>query len=284
MKGESLAAAALSFAAAHGMDLLRFPAIRDLPLPEQSSLDRPHDLTKFKELHGQDGFWRERIAALQATARLSEGKLAIFESIPGPYTALSYICRPELLEQAEKSHVNFLEKALETVTASLKNYLTEVVRSKAVDGFVIEIESATFEQREADQFERLIKPHLKELLNHLSTESEAPIWLHIRGTRVYLKPFLDLPHQALSWPHMSSGPKLDKALPRGYKGVIAGGIDEKAISEMSYQDIRRHVDEARNMKVDLLCIGDHLPADMSPSRLDALSNFLRKRDRKPEEE
>ena len=46
MKGESLAAAALSFAAAHGMDLVRFPAVRDLPLPGQMSIDRPHDLTQ----------------------------------------------------------------------------------------------------------------------------------------------------------------------------------------------------------------------------------------------
>lgn len=283
MKGESLAAAALSFAAAHGMDLVRFPAVRDLPLPGQMSIDRPHDLTQIGELKGQEGFWRERIAALKASTKLAEGKIAVFESVPDPYTALSYVCRGELLEQAEKSHPSFLEKALESTTAALKNYLAELAKQQCIDGLVVEIESATFEQREPEQFEALVKPHLKEMLNFFTTQSECPIWLHVRGSRVYLKPLLDLPHQAISWPHLSFGPKLDKALPRGYKGVIAGGINEQAVTDMSFQDIRRHVDEARDMEVDILCIGDHLPADISPTRLEALSNFLRKRDRKPEE-
>lgn len=284
MKGESLAAAALSFAAEYGIDLLRFPAIRDLPVKEQTSLDRPHDLTQLPELSGLAGFWAERFEALKATARIAEGRLAIFESVPEPYTALSYICPPEILSQAEKNHLNFLDKALSTVRASLENYLSSVLKENCVDGIVVEIESATFEQREPNQFESLIKPHLKEMLNFITSESEVPIWLHIRGTRLYIKPLLDLPHQILSWPHLSQGPKLEKALPKRYPGVVAGGIDEQALRTMSFQEIRRHVEEARDYKVSVLSPGDLLTSDMSPSRLQALSNFLKKRDRLPEEE
>lgn len=280
MKGESLVAAALSFAALHGMDLLRIPGVRDLPLPDQTSLDRPHDLTQFPELTGFSGFWSDRLAALEVISQHAEQKIAVFESVPEPFTALSYVCRPELLSQTHKSHRSFLDKALETVTASLGNYLTELFKQKSVDGLCVEIESASFEHQEPEEFEALVKPHLQKLL-HISAEAEVPVWLHVRGARVYLKPLLDLPHHMITWPHLSSGPKLDRAFPKSYKKAIAGGLDEKAVSQMSYQDIRRHVDEARDQKVDLLCVGDYLSTDMSPTRLNALSTFLKKRDRDP---
>lgn len=284
MKGDSLAAAALSFAATYNVDLLRLPGVRDLPLKKQTSLDRPHDLTQIEELPAHAGFWNERAKALEQIHKMGEGKLAIFETVPDPYTALSYVCRPELLQQTEAKHPNFLEKALETITASLKNYLKAILTAKCVDGLVIEIESATFEQREPEQFESTVKPYLRDLLNFITQESTAPIWLQVRGTRVYLKPILDLPHQVISWPHMSAGPKLDRAFPKGYKARLAGGINEQAIANMSFQDIRRHVEEARNHEVAMLSIGDQLPADTSPSRLEALSSFLSKRDRLPEPE
>lgn len=282
MKGESLAAAALSFAAAHGVDLLRFPVVRDLPLPEQTSLDRPHDLTQIPEINGYNGFWAQRTAALESTTQMAEKKLAIFESMPEPYTALSYVCSPDLLSQTHKSNPSFLDKALESITGSLCNYLTELVKLKCVDGIALEIESATFEQREPEEFESTVKPHMARLLQ-VAVDAGVPVWLHLRGSRLYLKPVLDLPHDMITWPHLSSGPKLDKALPKGYKKALAGGLDEKALAHMSYQDIRRHVDEARDTKIDFFCPGDYLPADLSPTRLNALSNFLKKRDRDPEE-
>lgn len=283
MKGESLVAAALSFAALHGMDLLRLPVVRDLPLPDQTSIDRPHDLTQIPELTAFSGFWNERLGALEALALHAEKKIAVFESVPEPYTALGYVCRPELLEQTQKTHPSFLEKALETVGASLERYVRELAKQKNVDGICLEIESATFEQREPSEFEQDLKPHLERLLN-AAAEMELPVWLHVRGTRVYLKPLFDLPHHMLTWPSLSGGPKLDKALPKGYRKTVAGGLDEKALQHMSYQDIRRHVDEARDQKFGLLCVGDYLSADMSPSKLNALSTFLKKRDRDPEQQ
>ena len=282
MKGESLAAAALTFAATYSVDLLRIPAVRDLPIPEQTSLDRPHDLTQLEVLSGQEGFWLQRTEAFKEAQRLSENRVAIFESLPGPLTALSYLCQPEMLEQAEKSHPSFLEKALEVITESLKNYLKHLLSPGLIDGLVLEIESATYIKREPEVFESLVKPHLKDLLNFVTSESEIPIWLHARGSRLYIKPLLDLPHQMISWPHLSQGPSLEKGLPRGYRGIVAGGLDEVALEGMSYQDIRRHVEEARNMHVKMFAVGDNLKADFSPRRLNALSSFLTKRDRLPE--
>lgn len=282
MKGESLAAAALTFAATYGMELLRFPVVRDLPLGEQVSLDRPHDLTQLEVLKAHSGFWTERLEALRVARKMSEKKVAIFESVPEPWTALSYVCSGSILETAEKSHANFLEKALEDVTSSLNNYLSELLSKDWVDGIVVEIESASYELREPAVFEDVVKPHLKNLLNHITKVSEVPIWLQVRGNRVYLDPLLDLPHQMVSWPHLSSGPKLESTLPKGYKGRLAGGLNEQALRDMSYQDIRMHVEEARNHHVHMFCVGDQLPADISPRRLSALATFLQKRDRTPE--
>lgn len=282
MKGESLAAAALTFAASYGMELLRFPVVRDLPLGQQVSLDRPHDLTQLEVLSGHAGFWAERLEALRVAHKMGEKKVALFETVPGPWTALSYMCSSELLSSTEKNNPNFLEKALTDVTSSLKNYLSEILSKDWVDGLVIEIESASFELRQPEAFEAFIKPHLMEMLNHVTRESKLPIWLQARGNRVYLDPLLDLPHQMISWPHLSSGPKLEKAFPKSYKGRIAGGLNEVALRDMSYQDIRMHVEEARNHHVHLLTVGDQFSADISPRRLHALANFLQKRDRAPE--
>lgn len=281
MKGESLAAAALSFAATYQVDLVRLPTVRDLPLPAQTSLDRPHDLTQIEELDPRAGYWQERLAALSSAAQLAEKRVAIFESIPDPLTALSYVCPGEVLRNCEQSHPNFLEKALETVTASLKGYLSEALAKGRADGLVLEVGSASFEAREKEDFESLVKPCLKDLLNFVRGQSEAPIWLHVTGKRVYLDPLLDLPHDMLSWSHLSQGPALNR-LPRGYRGGLAGGIDELALADMSFQDIRRHVEKARDQRVDMLCPGDALPADIGQSRLTALANFLSKRDRIPE--
>lgn len=281
MKGESLTAAALSFAASYNVDLLRMPTVRDFPLAHQTSLDRPHDLTSFDPLDGRAGFWRDRIEALKSIVSLAEKRIAVFESLSDPLTTLSYVASPEVLAATERSHPNFLDKALRSVSQSLQNYLTHILGEGKVDGIVLEVGSANFESREPESFDSVVKPHLKALLNHIRAESEVPIWIQVTGKRVYLDPFLDLPHDLLSWSHLAHGPTLDK-LPRGYTGRVAGGLNEAKLSEMSYHDIRRHIDEARNTWVALLCPGDALPADMSPSRLEGLGNFLSKRDRLPE--
>ena len=284
MKAESMAAAALTFAATYGVDLLRVPLVRDLPLKNQVSIDRPHDITQIAEFSGLQGFWGERFEALKLIYKMAEKKLAIFETIPGPLTALGYVCRPDLISQTEEEHPQYLEKGIRTLTSSLQNYLSQVLKEDCLDGLVVEIESATFEQREPENFESMVKPYLKELLNFVRQESEIPIWLHVRGTRVYPKPLVDLPHNLISWPHLSSGPKLERAFPKGYQGPLAGGLNEQAIATMSPQDIRRHVEEARNQYVKFLCTGDQFPADISPSKLKALANYLSKRDWEPGDE
>ena len=281
MKGESLTAAALTFAATYNVDLLRLPTVRDFPLPEQTSLDRPLDLTAFDPLDGRAGFWRDRIESIKSTVSLAEKKIAVFECVSDPLTTLSYSVAPEVMTATERSHPNFLEKALGSVTASLQNYLTHILGEAKIDGIVVEVGSANYETREQDSFDSVVKPHLKKLLNHIRAQSEVPIWIQVSGKRVYLDPFLDLPHDLLSWSHLAQGPALDK-LPRGYRGRLAGGMNEQTLPHMSYQDIRRHVDEARNLWVALLCPGDVLPADTATSRLVGLGNFLSKRDRMPD--
>lgn len=281
MKGESLAAAALSFAATYQVDLVRLPTVRDLPLPPQTSLDRPHDLTQIEELSPRAGYWQERLNALNSASKMAEGRVAIFESVSDPLTSLGYVCPKEVLRTCELSHPNFLEKALTTVTDGLKGYLREALKKGHADGLVMEVGSATFEAREKADFERVAKPFLKDLLNFVRGISEAPIWLHVAGKRIYLDPLLDLPHDMLSWSHLSQGPALDR-LPKGYKGRLAGGINEQAVLDMSFQDIRRHVEQARDCFVAMLCPGDAFPGDTGHSKLAALSNFLCKRDREPD--
>lgn len=281
MKAESLTAAALTFAAVYGVDLLRMPTVRDLPLPAQTSLDRPHDLTTIEALAPRSGFWAERIEALKGTVKLAEKRIAVFETVADPLTALSYVCPPDVMATAERAHPNFLEKALGVVSEGLGGYLKAVLQEARVDGVVIEIGSASFEDRQPNDFQSLVKPHLKSLLDQVRAQSEAPIWLQVTGKRVFLDPLLDLPHDMLSWSHQAHGPSLDK-LPKRYKGALAGGLNEEGLERSSFQEIRRQVDEARSFPVQLLCPGNALSADVAPSRLQALANFLGKRDRQPE--
>lgn len=281
MKAESLTAAALTFAAVYGVDLLRFPLRRDLPLTPQYSLDRPHDLTTIEPLSAHAGFWSDRLEALKATVKLAEKKIAVFETVADPLTALGWVCPPEALDTAERSHVSFLEKALGTLTESFQGYLRSVLEEARVDGLVIEVGSASFEARQPEVFESLVKPHLRALLEDVRSYSPVPIWLQVSGKRVYPQALLDLPHDMLSWSHLAHGPALDR-LPKSYRGGLAGGLNEQSLESASYQQIRHQVDEARTHRVRLLCPGDALNADIAPSRLAALANFLGKRDRLPE--
>jgi uroporphyrinogen-III decarboxylase len=281
MKADSLTAAAITFAATYAVDLLRMPAVRDLPLPGQSSLDRPHDLTTVEVMAPRQGFWGERLEALKSIVRLADGKIAVFETVPDPLTALSWVVPPEVLGASERNHATFLEKALGVVSESLQGYLKVLLGEAKVDGVVIEVGSASFEQRQPEDFEKLVKPHLKALMESVESQAPVPVWLQVSGRRAYLDPLLDLPHDLLSWSHLAHGPSLEK-LPRRQRARLAGGLNEVALESMSFQDIRRHVDEARNLPVALLCPGGALSADTAPSRLRALSNFLMKRDRLPE--
>lgn len=281
MKADSLTAAGITFAAVYGVDLLRMPTVKDLPLPAQSSLDRPHDLTTIEPLTPRSGFWSERIEAFKSMVKLADRKIAIFESVADPLTALSWLCPPEMMVSAERSHPTFLDKALATVAEGYRGYLRALLTEAKIDGVVIEVGSATFEDREPEDFSSLVKPHLLSMLEEIRSLGDAPIWLQATGKRVYLNPLLDLPHDMLSWSHLQHGPSLEK-LPRGHKGGLAGGLNEKLLERASYQDLRRLVEDARNMPVRLLCPGDALPADIAPSKLEGLSNFLGKRDRIPE--
>ena len=281
MKAESLSTVGISFAAAYGVDLLRFPSVKDLPVAPQTSLDRPHDLTTLEPVAAHSGFWAERIEGLRTTVKLAEGRIAVFETVPDPMTALSWICPPEVLSVAERSHPSYLEKALGAVTESLRNYVRSLATESKVDGLVIEVASASYEAREPSDFTSLVKPHLSQLVEEIRTHSEVPIWIQLQGRRTYAEPLFDLEPSLLSWSHLAHGPGLDK-LPKKQRIRVAGGLDESALVRASYQEIRRQVEEARDMPVALLCPGDALPADLAPSRLQALSNFLKKRDRLPE--
>lgn len=281
MKADSLTAAALTFAATYGVDLLRMPTVRDLPLPAQTSLDRAHDLATLEPISARTGFWGERLEALKSTVRLADGKIAVFESLADPLTALGWVCPAEVMTSAERSHRSFLDKALGAITESYKGYLKLVLSEAKVDGLTLEIGSASFESREPGEFDSLVEPHLKALLEDVRSDSSAPIWLQLTGKRVYPSNLIDLPHEMLTWSHLAHGPALEK-LPRSYRGALAGGLNEAALTGASYQEIRRQVEESRNYNVKLLCPGDALPADMAPSKLAGLANFLQKRDRLPE--
>lgn len=280
MKAESLSTVAISFAAAYGVDLLRLPTVYDLPLPAQTSLDRPHDLTTLEVLSAHSGFWAERLEALKTTVRLAEGRIAIFETVPDPMTALSWICPPDVLALAERSHRSFVDKALGIISESLKMYIKAVLTEARVDGLTFEIASASFEAREPSEFSEMVKPHLASMVAEARAHAAPPLWFGLRGKRTYAEPLLDLEPDLVSWSHLQHGPALEK-LPKGRKVRLAGGLNEAALARSSYQEIRRQVEEARDMAVALLCPGDALPADLAPSRLHALSNFLKKRDRLP---
>lgn len=280
MKGDALTAAALSFAAAYGVDLLRLPTVRELPWPEQTSIDRPHDLTTLDPLSAHQGFWNERLSSLKSLIGLVDQKVAVFEPILEPWAALRYLCPREVLALAEQNHPGFLTKALETVTESLKGYAKALQTKVKIDGIVIDIESASYTERDPKAFRDLFKPHLMALLESITSQSDTFIWLQVRGQRCFLDPLLDLPHHMISWSQHDGGPAFDK-LAKHRQGKLAGGIDETALNTFSYQDIRRHVDEARSAPVSLLCPGGPLSADTAPSRLKALANFLQKRDRLP---
>lgn len=282
MKADSLVAASLTFAAVYGVDLLRMPLVRDLPLPAQTSLDRPHDLAALESFSARHGFWGERLEALQTIVRKAEQRIAVFETMADPLTSLSWVTSPELLAQSEQSHPNFLDKALATVTEAQRSYLKILLQHTKVDGVAFEISSASFEARPPEDFVRLVKPHLAALLEEAAQHGQPLIWLHLRGRRLYLEPLLDLPHDGLCWPHLDHGPSFDK-LPRSYSGALTGGLSSAAISQASFQDLRRQVEEARNFPVRLLCPGDELAADTAPFRLQGLASFLGKRDRAPVE-
>lgn len=281
MKSDSLTAAALTFAATYGVDLLRMPLLRDLPLPAQSSLDRAHDLAAIEPISAKAGFWGERLEALKATVKLAEKKIAVFETIADPLTALGWLCPPDTLAGAERNHRSFLEKGLAVITESYKGYLKALFEEAKIDGLVLEVGAASFEARPPEDFESLLKPFLGELVEFMRSLGASPLWIQVTGKRVYLEPILSLSPDMLSWSHLAHGPSLEK-LPKSYRRGVAGGLNELSIPHSSYQDLRRQIDEARNFPVRLLCPGDALPADTTPSKLLGLANFLQKRDRLPE--
>lgn len=269
MPGESLAAAGLAFAAAYQVDILRLASQDAFPFPAQLSLDRPHDLTRIDEVSGQSKAWLPRLVAFQEIRRLAGKKLFACESIPNPWSVLRRQGALELARKTGREHPSYLAHALEALTASLCNYTRAVIEAGAT-AVAFEIEGPGHDLMTPEEYGELGLPYDQRLLEAASG-AEFRI-LQVRGSRLYLEPFMGLPAEFLQW-SMANGPSLEKVAHQ-WPGKIMGGLDETRLASMSYLELQRHVGDVVHSPVHVVAPGDALPATIAPRQLEAIRDYI----------
>lgn len=269
MPGESLAAAGLAFAAAYQVDILRLASQDAFPLPPQLSLDRPHDLTRIEEVSGQARTWLPRVVAFEEIRRLAGTKLFACESIPNPWSVLRRLGAFELARKSGREHPSYLTHALQAITACLTNYTRAIIEAGAT-AVAFELEGPSHDLMTPEEYSELGLPYDQQLLEAASG-AEFRI-LHVRGSRLYLKPLMGLPAEFLQW-STATGPSLEKVA-LYWPGRLMGGLDETRLPTMSFLELQRHVGDVVHSRFDLVAPGDPLPATIAPRQLEAIRDYI----------
>ncbi len=265
MKGESLAAAAIAYAAEYQVDLLRLAASDLFPLPPQLSLDRSADLTRIEPAPGTSKVWLQRLVAWEQFRRLAGEKLLGCESVPNPWSILRRLGAVELVQSSGE---DYRRHALEAICETLCNYVEAVLEAGA-NAIALEVEGASHDWMSEADYQQWGLPYDQKILD-AARDASFRI-LHVRGDRTQLKILLQLPAELLQWSLYRCGPSLEKVKALWPRGVV-GGLDETRFAHMSFEALRRHCREARFSDYEIVAPGDVLPSTVAPRQLEVLKH------------
>jgi uroporphyrinogen-III decarboxylase len=192
----------------------------------------------------------------------------VLDTVLSPWTTLCKLAGTERVLAAMREHPGFLRPGLEAVARSLANYVKFAVES-GIHGIWLVVDSASHNVLTPKEYAEWSLPYDRLLLE---TAQAAPCnAIYAEGARLHLDSVLSLPAALLGW-SQHGGPSLQRMKSR-WKGLIIGGLDERALTGQDPGHLGRQVEELwleMGPTGWILAPGGDLPTDVPPYALDHL--------------
>lgn len=212
----------------------------------------PEEWKKLKRLDPKLGFLAKTLEALKLIKNNNDGFTPIIQTIFNPMSQAKNLAGKETLQLHMRQYPEALKIGLETITASILDYLSEL-NKMGLYGIFYAVQHAQYSLLSEIEFQTFSRPYD---LKILSSCSNFPIrMLHIHGANVMFEQVIDYPVNLVNWHDRES----EYSLASGKKlthGAVCGGIKRETMALGTPDQVTEEINETiRETDKTRVCIG-----------------------------
>ena len=240
-KGETLAAATLSFQKTYDFDFIKVTpsstyCVADWGVESRwmGNLEGTRDITKrvifspddwlkLPVLNPNHGSLKEMLTCLEILQKELSGYTPFVQTIFSPMSQAKNLVGKEALLVHLRKYPEQLETGLKIITKSTLNFI-ERAKETGIAGIFLAVQYSQYERLSETEFEKFAKPYNLQIL-----EAVQDLWLniaHIHGMNVMFDQVKKFPVQVLNWHDQETPPSLSEAKEK-FTGVVCGGIRQE---------------------------------------------------------
>ena len=240
-KGETLAAATLSFQKNYDFDFIKVTpsstyCVKDWGVESRwignlegtrditkRLITSPEDWLKLPVLNPNHGSLKEMITCLKILQKELSGYTPFVQTIFSPMSQAKNLLGKEGLLVHLRKYPEQLKTGLKIITQSTLNFI-EKARKTGISGIFLAVQYSQYSLLSESEFEIFAKPYNLQIL-----EAVQDLWLniaHIHGLNVMFDQVKDFPVQILNWHDQETPPSLSAAK-ENFSGVVCGGIRQE---------------------------------------------------------
>lgn len=241
---QGLAAAALDFQRSYDFDFVKVTPASSFCLKDWGAQDEwqgategtrtytrrviqePEDWMKLSVLDPYAGYLGEQITCLRLLAdelNASPDPVPVMQTIFSPLAQAKNLVGGDLLLMHLRKYPEAVHAGLKVIAESTLRF-AELARQAGAAGFFYAVQHASYLLLSETEYELFGCPYDRQVL-----EPAGDLWLnmlHIHGTEVMFKKFIDYPVQILNWHDRDTFPTLREAR-QLYPGVLCGGLQRE---------------------------------------------------------
>jgi uroporphyrinogen decarboxylase len=255
----------LAFHRDYGTDLVK--VMSDFPYSKSAG-------SHWWELKEEKSPFSPQLEALRLIRDGLGGKAHFVETIFNPWNVAEKLSSKQDVQRLKQEQPQKLLDALEVIAKSEANHARLALQAGA-SGIFLAIANAEPPTLSREDYLKFSAPFDRIVLN-AARDAKLNV-LHIHGAKVQLDLFeKDWPAAVLNYSVKSTGVPLAKVREGGYKGVLAGGIDEVAYRGLTGAQLREQWQAAKKEAGArfILTPGCSVPNDASPEELKRLRGIF----------
>lgn len=226
-----------------GMDFVKIQY--ELAFPKISSIQKPRDWAKVP-LYKED-FFEPQLEVVRGIVKAAKSEALVVETIYSPFMLAAETAGEERLTGHIRENPEAVKKGMETITASLLNFVRGCIRA-GVDGFYVSTQGGeAYRFGGSPLFEQVIKPYDLAVWDEIGDHCIFNI-LHVcdyRGSYDDLTPFLDYPGQVVNCSlKVGSKTMTPKETAKLFGRPFMGGMERKGIIVSGTEDQIRQAAES----------------------------------------
>jgi uroporphyrinogen decarboxylase len=178
------------------------------------------DWPRLKALDPTAGRLGDQIKTLRAIVAALGPHTPVLETIFSPLAQARKLAGETVLLQHLRQHPDAITVALETITRSTLDFISEI-RNTGIAGIFYALQFAQYALLSDEEFETFCMPYHRRIL-----EAASDLWLnviHLHGTGVRFDRAASLPVQVINWHDQETTPSLQEGMQK-FAGVVCGGL------------------------------------------------------------